>query len=79
MNKTGDFIRQIGEILNREIGGDFIQQIRGDQQICDNWTKGESAKHYGECSKGGDLKTRSVVMIMIVIMTMMMMKVKMMG
>ena len=46
MNKTGEFIRQIGEILNSKSGEILFR--KSGEQICDDSTKRESAEHYGE-------------------------------
>ena len=46
MNKTGDFIRQIGEILNGKSGEILFR--KSGEQICDDSTKRESVERYGE-------------------------------
>ena len=66
MNKTGEFIRQIGEILNSKSGEILFR--KSGEQICDDSTKRESRPSIMESVLlGRDLRT-SAVMIRILIM-----------
>ena len=62
MNKTGEFIRQIGEILNSKSGEILFR--KSGEQICDDSTKRESRPSImestvkGETRRGGDDKER---------------------
>ena len=42
MNKTGDFIRQIGEILNEYINRGRFYSANQGEQICDDSSRRES-------------------------------------
>ena len=49
MNKTGEFIRQIGEILNSK-SGEILFRKSGGANMRRLDQERESAEHYGECA-----------------------------